>query len=84
MGLNRVLFFAGAQSVVSSLWEVGDRAAAEFMGRFYGHLFRGESKALALRSAKLRMLESGYRHPFYWAAFVLHGDALTGIGPDGL
>jgi len=84
MGLNRVLFFAGAQSVVSSLWEVGDRAAAEFMGRFYGHLFRGESKALALRSAKLRMLLSGYSHPFYWAAFVLHGEALAGIGPDGL
>jgi len=84
MGLNRVLFLAGAQSVVSSLWEVGDRAAAEFMGRFYGCLFRGESKTQALRSAKLRMMESGYRHPFYWAAFILHGDALTGIGPDGL
>ena len=84
MGLNRVLFLAGAQSVLSSLWEVGDRAAAEFMGLFYGHLFRGESKTLALRSAKLRMLNSGQRHPFYWAAFVLHGDGLTGIGPDGL
>lgn len=84
MGLNRVLFYAGAQSVLSSLWEVGDNAAAEFMGRFYDHLFRGESKTLALRSAKLRMLNSGYRHPFYWAAFVLHGEALTGIGPDGL
>lgn len=83
MGLNRVLFLAGAQSVVSSLWEVGDTAAAEFMGRFYGHLFRGESKAQALRSAKLRMLVSGYRHPFYWAAFVLHGDALTGMSPEG-
>jgi CHAT domain-containing protein len=84
MGLNRVLFYAGAQSVLSSLWEVGDNAAAEFMGRFYDHLFRGESKTLAVRSAKLRMLNSGYRHPFYWAAFVLHGDALTRIGPDGL
>jgi CHAT domain-containing protein len=69
---------------VSSLWEVGDTAAAEFMGPFYDHLFRGESKTQALRSAKLRMLESGYRHPFFWAAFILHGDALTGIGPDGL
>jgi CHAT domain-containing protein len=84
MGLNRVLFYAGAKSVLSSLWEVGDRAAAEFMGRFYDHLFRGESKTLALRSAKLKMLNSGYGHPFYWAAFVLHGDALTGIGADGL
>jgi CHAT domain-containing protein len=83
MGLNRVLFFAGAQSVLSSLWEVGDNAAAEFMNRFYNHLFRGESKTLALRSAKLKMLNSGYRHPFYWAAFVLHGDALSGISPEG-
>ncbi|HCS47437.1 MAG TPA: hypothetical protein DIW61_03960 [Candidatus Aminicenantes bacterium] len=83
MGLNRVLFFAGAQSVLSSLWEVGDRAAAEFMGHFYDHLFRGESKTLALRSAKLRMLKSGYGHPFYWSAFVLHGDSLSGINPDG-
>jgi len=83
MGLNRVLFFAGAQSVLSSLWEVGDRAAAEFMGHFYDHLFRGESKTLGLRSAKLRMLKSGYGHPFYWSAFVLHGDSLSGINPDG-
>jgi len=84
MGLNRVLFYAGAQSVLSSLWEVGDSAAAKFMGLFYTHLFRGESKTLALRSAKLNMLNSGYRHPFYWAAFVLHGNPFTGIGADGL
>jgi CHAT domain-containing protein len=53
------------------------------MGLFYDHLFRGESKTLALRSAKLRMLKSGYGHPFYWSAFVLHGDSLSGINPDG-
>jgi CHAT domain-containing protein len=82
MGLTRVFFYAGARSVVSSLWEVSDRAAAEFMPAFYRHLRRGESKARALRSAKLEMLGSKYSHPFFWSAFVLTGEPFGGIATD--
>ena len=73
-GLSRAFLYAGAQSVLVSLWNINDRATAEFMEHFYTYLSRGESKEKALQSAKKRMLKSKYAHPFYWAAFVLIGD----------
>jgi CHAT domain-containing protein len=79
MGLTRVFFYSGARSVVSALWEIEDRAAAGFMGHFYGDLSRGKTVSQALRSAKLKMLESKNAHPFYWAAFVLNGEPFLRI-----
>ncbi|HEY7352695.1 MAG TPA: CHAT domain-containing tetratricopeptide repeat protein [Terriglobales bacterium] len=67
---------AGAQTVVSSLWAVADRATSEFMDQFYLHLASNESKAEALRNAELHMLTSGLP-PYYWASFEIMGD------PDG-
>ncbi|OGD19346.1 MAG: hypothetical protein A2W03_18650 [Candidatus Aminicenantes bacterium RBG_16_63_16] len=82
MGLSRAFFFAGARSIVSSLWEVSDRAAADFMPRFYRRLSQGETKAQALRSAKLETLNSRFAHPFFWAAFVLAGEPSGMIAAD--
>jgi CHAT domain-containing protein len=45
------------------------------MKEFYHHLSRGEDKTQALRLAKLKMINSRYSHPFFWAAFVLYGDS---------
>jgi len=64
---------AGAQSVVSALWEVNDEATANLMIDFYRKLGRGESKADALRQAQLDMLKSG-RPPASWAGFELDGE----------
>jgi len=76
LGLTRAFLYAGAQSVLASLWDVSDRATAELMERFYGRLARGEAKDEALRSAQVEMLRAkGPRsHPFYWAGFQLMGD----------
>jgi CHAT domain-containing protein/TPR repeat protein len=74
LGLPRIFFYCGAKSVVSSLWNINDRSTAKFMAYFYKFLSKGEDKAEALRMAKLKMLKSKYSHPYYWAAFVLHGD----------
>jgi CHAT domain-containing protein/tetratricopeptide (TPR) repeat protein len=74
LGLTRTFFYAGARSVVSALWEIGDKATAELMGQFYYHLSRENGKARALRLAKLSLLKTKYAHPFYWAGFVLHGE----------
>jgi CHAT domain-containing protein len=79
MGLTRVFFYSGARSVISTLWEIEDRAAADFMGYFYDFLSHGETLSQALRAAKLRMLESKKSHPFYWAAFVLNGEPFSRI-----
>ena len=64
---------AGAQSVVSTLWEVEDHATAQLMANFYEHLGRHEGKAEALRQAQLEMLKSG-APPYYWAGFQLDGE----------
>ncbi len=64
---------AGAQSVVSTLWELEDHATAHLMTVFYAHLGRHEEKAEALRQSQLEMLNSG-APPYYWAGFVLDGE----------
>jgi CHAT domain-containing protein len=80
LGLTRIFFFSGAKSVVSTLWEIRDDVTAKFMDHFYNYLSKKKDKAQALRLAKLCMLESKYSHPFYWAAFVLHGEPSATLG----
>jgi CHAT domain-containing protein len=67
---------AGAQATVTSLWRVPDQPTADFMQQLYYFLERGQSKAQALRSAKMQFLSGnfGATHPRYWAAFILTGD----------
>jgi len=72
-GLASAFFYAGAQSILMSLWNVNDKATSVFMASFYRHYASGMGKAESLRRAKLKMLNSSYRHPFYWAPFVLQG-----------
>jgi CHAT domain-containing protein/tetratricopeptide (TPR) repeat protein len=72
VGLMRGLFYAGAQGILVSLWDVQDQSTAEFMTAFYGRLGRHKNKAEALRSAMLELRQT-YPHPYYWAPFVLVG-----------
>ncbi len=76
VGLTRAFQFAGARSVLASLWGVADVTTAPFMQSFYGHLRQGLSKDEALRAAQIDQIRqrSGYSHPFHWAAFQLTGD----------
>lgn len=77
LGLTRAFFYAGARNVAVSLWNVNDSATADLMRSFYAHLKRGETKSEALRHAKLHLLSvpnPAWRHPYFWAAFVLVGD----------
>jgi CHAT domain-containing protein len=74
VGLVRAFLYAGARSVLASLWPVDDRATALLMERFYAGLTSGRSKARALADAQRAMLrEPGNANPFYWAAFQLSG-----------
>lgn len=73
VGLTRAFMFAGAPSVLASLWEVNDRSAVQLMHSFYGQLRNGD-KATALAKAQREMRARGlYRHPYYWGAFTLVG-----------
>ncbi|HLA79126.1 MAG TPA: CHAT domain-containing protein, partial [Vicinamibacteria bacterium] len=75
LGLTWAFQYAGARSVLASLWEVSDASTAELMRHFYGQLGRGVPKAEALRRAQLELLKRpATAAPFYWAAFGLVGD----------
>jgi len=72
VGLMRGFLYAGAPSLVLSLWAVNDRSTAELMGALYSQLIQGHSARSALREAQLAIRER-YPHPYYWAPFVLMG-----------
>jgi CHAT domain-containing protein len=72
LGLVRGWLYAGAQSVVVSLWDVNDRSTAALMGRFYRRLRETPDRAAALRDAMLATREQD-PHPYHWAPFVLIG-----------
>jgi CHAT domain-containing protein/Tfp pilus assembly protein PilF len=75
LGLTWAFQYAGARSVLASLWEVNDASTGELMRRFYGHLGRGESKAEALRLAQVELLRRRPTSPpYFWAAFQLMGE----------
>ncbi|MFC2167957.1 CHAT domain-containing protein, partial [Acidobacteriota bacterium] len=74
LGLPRIFFYAGAQSVVSTLWGINDKSTVDFMDYFYQGLYEGKSKAQALQGAKIKMIKSKYSHPYYWGAFILNGE----------
>lgn len=73
---SRAFLAAGSAATVTSLWRVPDQPTADFMTQLYYFIAQGQSKAEALRSAKLRFLRSQtvLAQPRYWAAFVLNGD----------
>ena len=76
VGLTRGFLYAGARSVLASLWEVDDESTAELMKRFYHALLsEGRPPAAALRAAQLEMAhDKRWAAPFYWAGFVLQGE----------
>lgn len=77
LSLARGFAYAGAKSVVSSLWSANDQSTSMIMDSFYKYLSEGQRKDEALRNAKLDFLantDSEYHHPYYWAAFIPVGD----------
>jgi CHAT domain-containing protein/Tfp pilus assembly protein PilF len=77
MSLARAFFNTGANTVVSTLWNVNDKSGSEIMIDFYKYLDNGLSKSEALHKAKLDYINSNQlcdQSPYYWASFVLIGD----------
>jgi CHAT domain-containing protein len=75
IGLTRAFHYAGARSVLASLWRVSDDSTAELMVKVYAHLRAGLPKDEALRRAQLDAMKNPKTAaPFHWAAFTLSGD----------
>jgi len=76
IGLTRGFMYAGARSVVASLWQVDDESTAELMKRFYRAMLKEKRRpADALRAAQLEMSrDKRWSAPFHWAGFILQGE----------
>ncbi|MEM7367893.1 MAG: CHAT domain-containing tetratricopeptide repeat protein [Bacteroidota bacterium] len=77
ISLGRAFTYAGAKSIISTLWSVSDQSTSEIMMSFYAYLDQGMSKDAALRQAKLDYLDSHdahFSHPYFWAAPLAIGD----------
>ncbi len=73
LGLAGVAVRAGVRSVLATVWRVEDASTATLMQGFYQHLLQaGMPRAQALQHAQLALLaDATYRHPYYWAPFLL-------------
>jgi CHAT domain-containing protein len=71
VGLTRGFLYAGAASIVASLWPVSDAETQFLMTGFYRNL-KSLPKAEALRRAQLETMRR-FPHPFFWSAFQLTG-----------
>ena len=78
LGLAGMAVRAGAKSTLATLWSVNDRATSRLMSNFYRELSdKNLPKAEAVRQAQLKLLHNRwYKHPFYWAPYVLLGNWL--------
>jgi CHAT domain-containing protein len=77
ISLARAFAYAGAKSMVTTLWSVGDRHSKDLTLSFYKSLKKGMRKDEALRQAKRDFIgknKGTQAHPFYWAGFVAIGD----------
>jgi CHAT domain-containing protein/tetratricopeptide (TPR) repeat protein len=76
LGLTRGFMYAGASSVVASLWKVDDEATTVLMRQFYINLLTERMPpAEALRAAQNSLRQNPHwRSPYYWAAFTLQGE----------
>jgi CHAT domain-containing protein len=86
----RAFLYAGASSLVASVWDVADEPSNRLLPLFYRAWLGGATKAVALRQAQLRLLADlrGGRvrvrtaigpvvvpeHPVFWAGFTLFGE----------
>ncbi|MCC6689244.1 MAG: CHAT domain-containing protein [Saprospiraceae bacterium] len=77
VSLAHAFSLAGVQSVISTLWKINDVATSDLIPLFYKYFTAGKSNGESLTLAKrayLSKAQGRYRHPYYWAGFVLHGN----------
>jgi len=74
MGMGRAFQYAGARSVLMTLWSVEDKSSVQLVESFFRHMQEGKSKSEALRLARDEIRRAGYDHPFFWAPFILVGE----------
>jgi len=88
MSLARGFTYAGAISLISSLWKVNESSTADISSKLYKYLVEGKTKSEALHQSKLDYINQASElknSPYYWAGFVFIGndgtvELSTGLG----
>ncbi len=75
MSMGRAFQYAGAKSVLMSLWEVEEKSATTLAENFFKYRNQGKTKLESLKAARDDIRNDGYKHPFFWSAFILVGEA---------
>ena len=78
ISLSRAFFYSGAKALLHTMWNINDASSSTMMELFYTYLEQGNTKDKALQLAKKQFLdqnkENNLSHPYYWSAFVIHGN----------
>ena len=75
-GLRRAFLVAGAETLVTSLWQVSDAATGKLMEKYYQKLLKEKKGRLEGMQEAMKEMREKYKHPYYWAPFLV-------IGSDG-
>ena len=75
-GLRRAFLVAGAETLVTSLWQVSDAATGKPMTLYYQKLLKEKKGGFAAMQEAMKQMRTQYKHPYYWAPFLV-------IGSDG-
>jgi len=74
LSMGRAFQYAGAKSVLMSLWSVSEVGSVKLVESFFKNLKDGKNKLDALKLAREEIRKDGYEHPFFWAPFILVGE----------
>ncbi|MEK6569664.1 MAG: CHAT domain-containing protein, partial [candidate division NC10 bacterium] len=72
VGMIRGFLYAGAQTVMTPLWNAPGPSTSQLLQAFYRRVQQASDRSEALQKAMGEVREA-YPHPYYWAPFVLHG-----------
>lgn len=78
--ISRAFFYAGADEIIVTLWNVADRETSILMNLYYQKLAENKSSGKALQLAKsdyLKNADGFTSHPIYWAGLVMEGPMST-------
>ena len=72
-GLRRAFLVAGAETLVTSLWQVSDAATGELMELYYQKLLAEKMGRLEGMQQAMKEMRHKHHHPYYWAPFLVTG-----------
>lgn len=74
LSMGRAFQYAGAKSVLMSLWSVSELTSVNLVIEFFRNMKEGKNKMEALALARSEIRNKGFDHPFFWAPFILVGE----------